>query len=81
MYKKPFLYKYTVVFKVSEIRGRRELGVLRLSEVEVHTIPESPGVYVVCWIKEGDVVPVPRRKHILRNLVFKDLSSNDIVPF
>jgi len=26
----------------------------------VHTIPESPGVYVVCWIKEGDVVPVPR---------------------
>jgi hypothetical protein len=60
MYKKPFLYKYTVVFKVSEILGRRELGALRLSEVEVHTIPESPGVYVVCWIKEGDVVPVPR---------------------
>jgi hypothetical protein len=33
---------------------------LRLSEVEVHTIPESPGLYILCWIKEGNVVPVPR---------------------
>jgi hypothetical protein len=55
-----FLYKYTVVFKVSEIRGRRELGVLRLFEVEESVIPESPGVYVVCWVKEGNAVPVPR---------------------
>jgi hypothetical protein len=49
-----------MVFKVSERRGRTELRMLRLSEVGKSVIPESPGVYIVCWIKEGNVIQVPR---------------------
>jgi len=33
---------------------------LRFSEIEESTIPRSPGVYVVCWVREDNVVPVPR---------------------
>jgi len=48
------------VFEVSRRREHRELRVLRFSEIEESTIPRNPGVYVVCWIKEGNVTPVPR---------------------
>jgi predicted GIY-YIG superfamily endonuclease len=51
---------YIAVFKVSRRREHRELRVLRFSEIEESTIPRSPGVYVVCWVREDNVVPVPR---------------------
>jgi predicted GIY-YIG superfamily endonuclease len=48
------------VFKVPRRQEYRELRVLRFSEIEGSTIPRNPGVYVVCWIKEGNVIPIPR---------------------